>query len=156
MSPLPTGARILIVDDSPENVELLERLLGRAGFEQIVSTSDPQEAVPLFEQVAPDIVLLDLHMPFIDGFQVLQEIRARTPDVFVPIIVLTGDQSGHIKARALATGANDFLTKPFDRMEVVLRMSNLLETRRLHLDLQAKNLMLEMQARQGVTPPDPG
>jgi putative two-component system response regulator len=144
---LPLGARILVVEDSQDNLALLERILQRAGFEQIVTTSDPQQAIPLFEEMAPDIVLLDLHMPLMDGFQVMEQIRARTPDVYLPILVLTGDQSGEVKSRALTAGATDFLTKPFDKTEVVLRMNNLLETRKLHQDLEAKNLMLQMSTR---------
>jgi putative two-component system response regulator len=148
---LPLGARILIVEDSEDNLQLLERILRRAGFEQIITTSDPQKAVPLFEESAPDIVLLDLHMPLMDGFQVMEQIRARTPDVYLPVLVLTGDQSGEVKARALTAGATDFLTKPFDKTEVVLRMNNLLETRKLHQDLEAKNLMLQMSAQERHT-----
>jgi putative two-component system response regulator len=143
---LPLGARILIVEDSPENVQLLERILGRAGFTQVTSTSDPQEAIPMFEQLAPDIVLLDLHMPLLDGFQVMEEIKARATDVYLPILVLTGDQSSEAKSRALSAGATDFLTKPFDKTEAVLRINNLLETRKLHQDLETKNLLLQMKA----------
>jgi putative two-component system response regulator len=145
---LPLGARILIIEDSEDNLRLLERILTREGYDQLSTTSDPQQAIPLFEQVTPDMVLLDLHMPLMDGFEIMEQIRARTPDVYLPILVLTGDESSEIKSRALSTGATDFLTKPFDKTEVLLRMKNLLETRKLHLDLEAKNLMLQMQAGQ--------
>jgi putative two-component system response regulator len=146
MPTLPLGARFLIVEDDGDNLRLLERMIRNLGYGEITTTTDPQEAIPLFEQVTPDIVLLDLHMPLLDGFQILEQIRARTPDVYLPVLVLTGDLSSEVKSRALAAGATDFLTKPFDSTEVLLRINNLLETRRLHLDLEAKNLMLEMQA----------
>jgi putative two-component system response regulator len=146
MPTLPLGARFLIVEDDEDNLRLLERMIRNLGYGEITTTTDPQEAIPLFEQVTPDIVLLDLHMPLLDGFQILEQIRARTPDVYLPVLVLTGDLSNEVKSRALAAGATDFLTKPFDSTEVLLRINNLLETRRLHLDLEAKNLMLEMQA----------
>jgi putative two-component system response regulator len=146
MTSLPLGARILIIEDSEDNLQLLERILSRAGFTQMSGTSDPQEAIPMFEQLAPDIVLLDLHMPLLDGFQVMEQIKARATDVYMPILVLTGDTSGEAKSRALSAGATDFVTKPFDKTEVVLRINNLLETRKLHQDLEAKNLLLQMKA----------
>ena len=144
----PLGARILIIEDDEVNAQLLERMIRNLGYGEIARTSDPQQSIPLFEQFAPDIVLLDLHMPLMDGFEVLSQIRERTADSYLPVLVLTGDQSGEVKARALAAGATDFLTKPFDSTEVLLRINNLLETRRLHLDLEAKNLMLQMKASE--------
>jgi len=87
-------------------------------------------------------------MPGFDGFQIMEEIRARNPDAYLPILVLTGDRSGNAKTRALSAGATDFLTKPFDSTEVVLRVANLLETRRLHQDLRAQNLRLEEKVQE--------
>jgi signal transduction histidine kinase len=126
---------LLMVDDEAPNLELLEEFLGGQGLGRLVSTTDAREALPLFETHAPDIVLLDLHMPHLGGFEVMQQLRARTlPGDFVPILVLTADASRSTRARALADGANDFLTKPLDAIEVRLRVRNLLNTRLLHLE----------------------
>jgi signal transduction histidine kinase len=126
---------LLMVDDESPNLELLEEFLGGQGLGRLISTTDAREALPLFEAHTPDIVLLDLHMPHLGGFEVMQQIRARTrADDFVPILVLTADASRSTRARALADGANDFLTKPLDAIEVRLRVRNLLNTRLLHLE----------------------
>jgi signal transduction histidine kinase len=126
---------LLLVDDEAPNLELLEEFLGGQGLGRLVRTTDAREAIPLFDAHTPDIVLLDLHMPHVSGFEVMQQIRARTrADDFVPILVLTADASRSTRARALADGANDFLTKPLDAIEVRLRVRNLLNTRLLHLE----------------------
>jgi signal transduction histidine kinase len=124
---------VLMVDDEVSNLELLEEFLLPEGFASLVRTSDAREAVPLFEAHAPDVVLLDLHMPHLDGFEVLRRIQQRTqPGDFVPVLVLTADASRATRARALSSGAHDFLTKPLDALEVRLRVCNLLKTRLLH------------------------
>jgi signal transduction histidine kinase len=129
---------ILIVDDEPANVELLETLLGDAGYGSLVSTSDAREVIGLVERHAPDLVLLDLHMPYRHGLDVLRDLRERTPPgEYRPVLVLTADATWEAKERALALGARDFVTKPFDASEVMLRVENLLETRVLHLDQRA-------------------
>ena len=136
MLPTPrlTDARILIVDDERVNVVLLERILEQDGYRNVKSVTDPSEAVALYDQFEPDLVLLDLHMPKLDGFAVMQQLSERIPsDTFLPILILTADIRPEIKRRALAAGAKDFVTKPFDRTEVLLRIQNLLETRFLHL-----------------------
>jgi putative two-component system response regulator len=137
-------ANILIVDDQEFNISLLERMLGRARFERLHSTTDPFQVERLMEELAPDMVLLDMHMPGMDGLQVLQQIRQRTgEDNYLPVLVLTADTTAEIKQKALQAGANDFLTKPFDRTEVLLRIRNLLSTRQLHLQLRKYNDTLE-------------
>ena len=138
-----TGARILIVDDQEANVRLLERVLQQAGFENVKSTTDSRLAIPLYVGFQPDLVLLDLHMPHLDGFQVMEELRHRVEGTYLPILVLTADITAEVKQRALAGGAKDFLTKPVDAIEVVLRIRNLLETRMLHLQLMDQNQVLE-------------
>ncbi len=128
--------RILIVDDEAANVRLLERLLDDDGFTEVRSTTDSRRALAMFREARPDLVLLDLAMPFLDGFAVLEQIRGEIPaGEFLPVLVLTADISREAKQRVLRSGAKDFLTKPFDTTEVVLRIRNLLETRRLHRDL---------------------
>lgn len=139
-----TDGRILIVEDEPANVRVLERLLRREGYREIVSTTDPREAHPLFIEFEPDLVLLDLHMPHLDGFQVMSALEPEIPaESYVPILVLTGDQDPEVRKRALEAGARDFVTKPFETTEVLLRIKNLLETRFLHRQLWKHNEHLE-------------
>lgn len=142
-------AKILIVDDQEYNVSLLERILRRAGFENINSTMDSQQIRNLLVEVDPDIVLLDLHMPGMDGIQVLRLIREHTgADSYLPVLMLTADLTSEAKQRGLQAGVNDFLTKPYDRTEVILRINNLLKTRHLHLQLQQHNETLEERVQQ--------
>jgi signal transduction histidine kinase len=137
-------ARILIVDDEAANVELLELLLARAGYTALSSTTDARRVLPLFQQDAPDLVLLDLLMPRLDGFAVLEQLRAVVPsEDYRPVLVLTADITPGAKQRALAAGAKDFLTKPFDQIELLLRVRNLLETRLVYLRLQQQHRALE-------------
>jgi putative two-component system response regulator len=143
------SARILIVDDREANVRLLEQLLAQAGYKSIISTQDPRQALPLYLTQNPDLILLDLHMPHMDGFAVLEQIVPRiAKGLFLPILVLTADASSETKQRALAMGARDFLTKPFDPHEVLLRVANLLETRSLHVVLKNQNKLLEERVRE--------
>lgn len=139
-----THSRILIIDDEPANIRLLDRILSRAGYAMIESTTDPLAAVDLFETFLPDLVLLDLNMQPIDGFAILDALVPRTArEGFLPILILTADGAPETRQRALSSGAKDFLTKPFDPGEVVLRIRNLLETRSLHLRLRGQNAELE-------------
>jgi putative two-component system response regulator len=131
-----TGARILVVDDQPANVLLLQRVLERDGFTHIKTTTDSREVLPLFAAFEPDLLLLDLHMPHTDGFELLSQIRPLVgEDTYLPVLVLTADMSKESRQAALTMGANDFLTKPFETTEVLLRVRNLLHTRMLHLRL---------------------
>ena len=142
-------ARILIVDDQPENITLLRRVLSKAGFSETESTSDPTQAEKLYLAYRPDLVLLDLHMPGMDGFAVLERLRRLTArGTYLPILVLTGDHDPFKRRRALSAGATDFLAKPFDTVEVILRIRNLLETRHLHRLLSEHNAVLEQGVRQ--------
>jgi class 3 adenylate cyclase len=139
----PRNAAILIVDDQQVNVELLEALLADEGYTNVHSTTDPRQALPLFDALSPDLILLDLHMPHLDGFAVLERLGARIPaGAYVPILVLTADISAQAKHRALSGGARDFLSKPFDVDEVAARIRNLLQTRLLHLQLEQRNRAL--------------
>jgi len=143
-------ARILIVDDQEANVRLLEGILRRAeGYTNIRSTTDPREVLRHYAEFWPDLILLDLHMPHVDGFEVMDALRPFVPaGAYLPILVLTADVTPEAKQRALSGGARDFLTKPFDATEVGLRIRNLLETRFLHLMLQHQNEMLEERVRE--------
>ncbi len=143
-----TDARVLVVDDQPSNVLLLRRILEREGFTHVRTTTDAREAVPLFAAYDPDILLLDLHMPYVNGFEVMRRIGEELgDDAYVPTVVLTADAGNDARDVALSTGAHDFLTKPFDPKEVVLRIRNLLATRMLHLKLTARNGDLTAHAR---------
>lgn len=130
-------ARILMIDDEPANILFLEQVLNRAGYENVLSTSDPREALGLYQSFSPDIVLLDLLMPYLDGFAVMKQLREIiAPDDYRPIVILTADISREKKEQALAEGAMDFLTKPLEIPEVLLRLRNLLKTRQLYLNAQ--------------------
>lgn len=135
-APIET-ARILIVDDQESNLRLLEELLEREGFDNVLSSTDPTQALELVRAFEPDLVLLDLMMPGLSGYAVLEQIeKQRSPDSFLPVLVLTADATQQARHRALALGAKDFLTKPFDNVEAMLRVWNLLETRFLYRRLQ--------------------
>ncbi len=144
-------ARILIVDDGEQNVRLLERVLRRAGYDRIEGLTDPAAGLESFLEEPPDILLLDLHMPGLDGFTFIERVTvagSRAAEEFVPIVMLTGDADPQMKLRALSVGATDFLTKPFDRTEVLLRIANLLETRSLHRKVREHNAVLEEQVKE--------
>lgn len=142
-------AKILIVDDQEANVAVLERLLVREGYTHIRSTTDSRQALKLYTSFGPDLILLDLLMPHLDGYAVLEQLQPAIPsNAYLPILVLTADITPETKQRALASGAKDFLSKPLDLVEVALRIRNLLETRTLHLQLQNQNQILEEQVRE--------
>lgn len=150
-SPNHREARILIIDDEIAVIEILRRILVGRGYERIESTTDPREALALYGRFQPDLIVLDLKMPALEGLDVLAQLRAVIPpDSFLPILVVTGATSIETRRRALAGGANDYVTKPYDASEIVLRVGNLLETRRLHRQLAARNseLLTEVSQRR--------
>ena len=134
-------ASILIVDDQLANVQLLEQLLLEAGYSQVSSTMKPEEVCALHRKNSYDLILLDLQMPDMDGFQVMEGLKTNVTDDYLPVIVLTA-QPGH-KLRALAAGAKDFISKPFDLVEVKTRIHNMLEVRLLYRRLADYNRRLE-------------
>jgi PleD family two-component response regulator len=143
------NSHILIVDDQEANVMLLERLLQTAGYTTFLSTTDPRQVLPMFGKFQPDLILLDLMMPHLDGYAVMQQIGPRVPEgEYLPILVLTAEVNAEAKQKALTTGAKDFLNKPIDATEVLLRIRNLLETRHLHLRMQNQKELLEEQVRR--------
>src|ERR1022692_2633588 len=135
------NASILIVDDQESNISLLEQLLGEAGYTHVASTMNPQEVCALHRKNGYDLILLDLQMPGMDGFQVMVGLKTIESDSYLPVIVLTA-QSGH-KLRALQAGAKDFISKPFDLLEVKTRIHNMLEVRLLYKKLENYSKMLE-------------
>jgi putative two-component system response regulator len=143
------GSRILIVDDDASVARTLSRVLRRAGLTEIKVCADPDEGAAWCEAQQPDLVFLDLHLPGWDGFQVLDRLRALTSGgVPVPIVMLTGDGDVRQKRRALAQGAADFLLKPFDAMEVILRTRALLQTQGLQRQLREQNRTLEVRVAE--------
>ncbi|HUY55175.1 MAG TPA: EAL domain-containing protein [Candidatus Nanopelagicaceae bacterium] len=139
--------KILIADDAQANVRLLETILARSGYTEVVSTTKPAEVLSLFQTTKPDLLILDLHMPQMDGFEVMAQVRATVPLMeFLPILIMTADTTRPARDRALKAGANDFLTKPVDSTEVTLRVRNLLHTRALnrHLLERTGNLQVEV------------
>jgi putative two-component system response regulator len=142
-------ARILIVDDEPPNVRVLKRVLAAAGYRQVTAITAPRDAIARFAEIKPDLLLLDLHMPDIDGLAVMERLRAEMPaSEYFPILMLSGDTSPQACQQALGTGASDFVAKPFDMHEVLLRIRNLLETRSLHRQVAEHNLELERKVRE--------
>lgn len=135
--------KILIVDDEPANVALLEDMLSEQGYANLKSATDSREVVELYNSFDPDLILLDLFMPRVDGFSILEALRADRTEDFLPIIVLTADVNEETKLRALNLGATDFLNKPLDHIEVLLRIRNMLETRRIHQLLDNRRAALE-------------
>jgi len=151
-NPVPIELRssnILVVDDQPLNVRLLEALLSKWGFESVTGLTDPSRVAELVRAEPPDLVMLDLHMPGLSGLDVMRLLEpVSDPSTPVPILVLTADSTVETKRQALAAGASDFLTKPFDSEEVRLRVSNLLRTRRLETQLKRHGDELEERVHE--------
>ena len=137
---------ILIVDDQASNVNLLEQVLRQAGYARIASTMDPQEVCALHRKNRYDLILLDLQMPGMDGFQVIEALKTNDADSYLPVLVITA-QPGH-KLRALQAGAKDFVSKPFDLVEVKTRIHNMLEVRLLHRKLENYSKELEQAVKE--------
>jgi len=140
------NAKILVVDDQEANVLLLERMLRGAGYVSIMSTMDPNEVRELHLKNRYDLILLDLQMPGMDGFQVMEVLKDGDPRGYLPVLVITA-QPGH-KLRALQAGAKDFISKPFELTEVLVRVHNMLEVRLLHKELHIDNEVLEQRVRE--------
>jgi len=135
------NASLLIVDDQESNVSLLEQMLREAGYTCVASTMNPHEVCALHRKNRYDLILLDLQMPGMDGFQVMEGLKTNDADGYLPVLVITA-QPGH-KLRALQAGAKDFISKPFDLVEVRTRIHNMLEVRLLYKKLENYNKVLE-------------
>lgn len=141
--------KLVILDDDQTQIVLLEAILKRAGFHNFLSISDPRTMVDVFESEQPDLLLLDLNMPYLTGLEVMHLLKQHLlPDTFFPILILTADCRTTTQEDALRAGAKDFLTKPYRVTEVLLRIQNLLETRRLYLELQEQKQNLERLVHQ--------
>jgi len=135
------AGKILIVDDQPSNVQLLELMLQREGYLCVSSTMDPAGVCELHLKNRYDLILLDLHMPGMDGFQVMENLKKIEPDNYLSVLVVTAQPSQ--KLRVLQADAKDFIGKPFDRLEVLTRIHNMLEVRLLHKEAKTHSWLLE-------------
>ena len=140
------AASILIVDDQESNISLLEQLLSNTGYTCVASTMNPREVCALHRKNSYDLILLDLQMPGMDGFQVMAGLKTNDADAYLPVLVITA-QPGH-KLRALQAGAKDFISKPFDLVEVKTRIHNMLEVRLLYKKLENYNKLLEQTVQE--------
>jgi putative two-component system response regulator len=139
--------KVLIIDDEPANVALLEGILINNGYARIAGLTDSRLALERCQTFEPDLILLDLMMPHIDGITLLETLRAQATNLFLPVLVLTADVNEKTRLRALSAGATDFLLKPFNQLEALLRIDNLLEIRRLHIQLEIQRAALEEAVR---------
>jgi PleD family two-component response regulator len=147
--PLLHRMKILIVDDERLNVVMLQHWLQRNGYNRVRGVTDSRVALETYTTFNPDLILLDLIMPHVDGFAILEALRSEEPiETFLPVIVLTADLSEEAKQHALEAGATDFLVKPFNQTEALLRIRNLLEIRRVHLLLDNQRAALEEALRE--------
>ena len=145
------AARILIIDDEDTYVQAVDWFLRQAKFRNLRGLTRSTEALEEFRKFNPDLVILDLHMPEVDGFALLKQLReAVPPGEFLPLLAMTGYSAADTRSRALEAGANDFLPKPFDKSEVLLRIRNLLQTRLLFLEARDARTRLEALAAPGA------
>jgi len=142
------SSKILIIDDEMANIKLLEQLLTQNGYKNLISITDPREAIKTYQEVNPDLVLLDLNMPHKDGFTLLEEFNHLERDNYPPVMVLTAQGEKGARIKALKAGARDFLSKPFDLIEVSLRIKNMLEIRLLNNRLLMYSRILEEKIQE--------
>jgi len=143
------AAKILIVDDNILNVEVLKKILTHAGFINITATTDPTQALNLYKDLQPDLVMLDLNMPHMDGFAVMIQLALLNPDDYLPILVLTAEEES-MRFKALQSGAKDFLHKPYEHLDVLLKSRNIIEVRLLYNQARLQNASLEQQVRERI------
>ncbi|HET8731082.1 MAG TPA: HD domain-containing phosphohydrolase [Moraxellaceae bacterium] len=141
-------AHILVVDDEETNLKLVDGILRNRGFENVTLVSDPREVVASYQARRPALVLLDLNMPHLDGFEVMAQLKALNDPLLPPIVILTAQSGRDFLLRALEAGARDFVAKPFDRHELMMRVRNLLEAEMAHRLLHDQKSVLEEMVRQ--------
>ena len=142
-----TDLRILIVDDEPSNLKLLDRMLRGQGYQHLILIGDPREVLGAYQAERPDLILLDINMPHLDGYQVMQQLQSLNDPLLPPIIILTAQSSKDYLLRSLALGARDFVSKPFDVNELIMRVRNLLEAQLAQRLLLDQKSMLEEMVR---------
>jgi len=141
-------ANILIVDDEPANVKLLHKMLQRKGYQNVQYTTDPREVEDLCRKTEFDAFLLDIRMPYIDGYGIMKMLNKHCVNDYLPVLVLTAQTDRETRLKALEMGAKDFLTKPFDQLEALTRLHNLLEVRLMHKRVRNQNRILEEEVRR--------
>src|ERR1700722_2549481 len=142
-------SKLLIVDDDESSIRFLTVILQNAGYSRLNSLTDSREASRYYAELEPDLILLDFLMPYLDGLEVIKALQSRIPrSSYVPIVILTSDADPRVRQRALSMGADDFITKPFNQAELVLRVGKLLETRLLYVQINGRNQLLEEQVRR--------
>ena len=147
-NPADQFGRILIVDDNQGNVKYLERVLDLSGYTQHQSTTDSRNAVALYEAFKPDVILLDINMPWMNGFQVLEQLSGLCGGDYLSVIMISAQTDASSHMRALDLGVNDFISKPFDASEVLMRIRNMLQIKRLHIQALEHNRELENRVRE--------
>ncbi|MGB4361068.1 MAG: HD domain-containing phosphohydrolase [Rhodoferax sp.] len=138
---------ILIVDDEPANLKLLDKMLGGQGYQNLVLVADPREVIDRYRKARPDLILLDINMPHLDGYQVMAQLKALNDPLLPPIVILTAQHGKDYLLRALAAGARDFIGKPFDRNELLMRVRNLLDAQLAHRMVHDQKAVLEEMVR---------
>jgi len=141
-------ANILLVDDEPANLKLLQKILQREGYQNVQCTTDPREVDSLCHQTDFDAFLLDIRMPHLDGYALMRQLSQRFVADYIPVLVLTAQTDRKTRLKALECGAKDFLTKPFDQLEVLTRIYNLLEVRLMHNRIRQQNIILEQAVKE--------
>ena len=141
-------AKILIVDDQDLSIRLLTEIFKKAGYSNITSTNNSREAKDFYQHIRPDLVVLDLNMPEVDGFEVMTQLQKIEGDNYLPILVLSNEENQAIRLKALESGAKDFLNKPYDRVEVIKRIHNLIEVRMLNNEVRNQNKILEEKVKE--------
>lgn len=141
------NATVLLVDDQTTNIMLLENILQNAGYKHVHTTQDPSQVVNLYKELSPDLICLDIHMPQLNGFQVMGQLKIIQKGCYLPILVLTSEEDRETRLRALESGAKDFLNKPFDKAEVLIRIRNLLEASLLNKAMSQQKQNLEETVR---------
>ena len=143
------AAKILAIDDNILNIQILKKILTNAGFINITTTTDPTQALALYKEIQPDLILLDLNMPNMDGFAVMLQLSVINPDDYLPILILTAEEES-IRFKALQSGAKDFLHKPYEQMDVLLKSRNIIEVRLLYNQIKNHNASLDQQVSERI------
>lgn len=141
-------SRILIIDDNPLNVALLKKILFTEGYSSVVGITDSRKAEDIYLTFRPDLVLLDINMPHIDGYRIMDILKKIEGTSYIPVLVLTASQERETRLRALSEGAQDFLTKPFEKVETLTRIKNMLRVRLLHNNVTNQNIILEQKVKE--------
>ena len=141
-------AKVLIVDDQKLHALFLEKILKDEGYKNIEILTDPSKVAEKVDDFRPDIIILELLMPQIDGFQIIEKVGEYRKRNYLPILTLSSDKSSHTRLRALQFGATDFISKPYEDIEIIFRISNMIEMRLIHLEMEKQNMILEAKVKQ--------